>query len=323
MSLQVADWLAQYGVDLEVYQYWLAKYYDGAWYTWYQEQYLPTLTTAQDPDTTAQEGAATAGDLTAQYAEPDAANSAQTQQPAELAELPQDAQPQPEFESQASAAMSTMAVQGSMFPDTDLLGGESPPAEQTSAVATTADLELESDAQLDSAESTQPMSSEEAVGAPEDFPLTFALGGELPLGELPQQTQDDSEAFTELATQEPTQGMTGTHMGSEPRQDLVAGSQLGSDEAVATESTLGQEDSFLEDQARPSQAAGTPTKGENPFCTCQQSQTSVRLLYMSASAIVMLTMCLCVNSVPLVLHSIIWCYEADTINPVRVWPQAG
>lgn len=275
MSLQVADWLAQYGVDLEVYQYWLAKYYDGAWYSWYQEQYLPTLTSAQDSDTTAQEGAPTAGDLTAQFAAPDAADSAQTQQPAELAELRQDTQPQPEFASQASTAMSTMAEQGSMFPDMDVLGGDSPPAEQTSAVATTAELQHESDAQIDSAESTQAVSSDEALGAPEDFPLTFALGGETSLGELPQQTRDDPEAFTELATQEPTRGMTDAHMGSEPRQDLVAGSQPGFDEAVATEPTLDQEDSFVEDQARPSQAAGTPTKGENPSSNCQQLQTSV------------------------------------------------
>ena len=272
MSLQVADWLAQYGVDLEVYQYWLATYYDGAWYQWYQEQYLPALTTAQDPDTTAQEGAATAGDLTAQFAAPDAADSAQTQQPAELVELPLAAQPQPEFESQASAAMSTMAVQGSIFPDTDLLGGDSPPAEQTSAVATTAELELESDAQLDSAESTQVMSSEEALGAQEDFPLTFALGGnEVQLNESSQQAQDDSAAFAELATEEPTQGLTDARINSEP-QDLAADSQLGSDEDVAVEPPLGQEDSFVEDQANPNRAVGTPTKGDNPFSGCQLLQ---------------------------------------------------
>lgn len=242
-----------------MYQYWLAKYYDAAWYAWYQESYLPSLNAMQD-STAGQDAAPAADDSNEQSTTYDVTDSTQQQVIGEPAELPQGTQTQSEFESQASVAVSTMAEQGSMFPDADVLGSESSFSQQTTAVATAevpdSDAQLNS-AAADSAELTQAEASEQPLGASEEYSLTFSLGGDSqqPHG-LPDQEGGESEAFAGLATEEPVEDAA-QDAPELPNQATAA------DDA---EPVLAQEDSFFEDQAAAQQPAQTPTKG-NRFNT--------------------------------------------------------
>lgn len=247
-------------MDLDVYQYWLAKYYDAAWYGWYQEQYLPSLSAMQSeaPEATStivEEPAPTA-DESSQFPAYDAADDTQR---AESAEVPQEGETKPEFESQASAVPSTMAEQGSMFPDTDVMGFDPPPAEESSAVATAE--EPASDAQLASTAdvleaSTQALSNEEVLGISADYPLSFSLGGESEQpNEISESTQVASDAFAELATHEPAQDSA--------QKESSHAFQAGAEKNMDVEPGLVGEDSFFEDQGKEVvNGVGTPSNGE-------------------------------------------------------------
>lgn len=225
-------------MDLEVYQYWLSRYFDAAWYSWYQQSYLPEMTgvpyagpegepqdqagDALTPEEAALpqfEDALPPGDAVAPQVDytGGGVDLSASNQPLDGFETAQLIQAEPEFATQPSAALSTMAVQGSMMPDSALLGTDSPPSEEGALEVATAE---------EVVELSGPLSSEAQAGPElaEDYPLEFSLGA----------TQDE----------------------------------LSQQDEVPEEAELAQEDSFVKDQAAAAAQTATPTKG-NIFMSTQ------------------------------------------------------